>query len=270
MVSVATIPQMGPVVADLHVHTRRSDGTTPPSALASVAAAHGLSVVAVTDHDRLPPADLPRDGPAVIGGIELRVAAAGVGRIDLLGYGVDRSNGRLAAAVDRLQANRIERARAMRDRLEATLGVDLEVDLDRGVGRPHLARAVADRTDLSYGAVFERYIGEDGPCYVPRDVPTFDRGRRLLSSACRLVVLAHPMRYESPRAALALADALDGVEYYYPYADPDALERLDDALEAGVVKTGGSDAHTTEAIGSVGLDREGLEPVAHHLDVEGD
>lgn len=256
---------MGAVLADLHVHTTRSDGEVRPHALASIAAECGLSAVAITDHERLPPGDLRGHDPAVVGGIELRVEAAGVGRVDLLGYGVDRSSTRLTETVDRLQADRIRRARAMRDRLEASLGVELDVALTRGVGRPHLARAVADRTDLAYGEVFERYIGTDGPCYVSRSVPSFGQGRELLTTASELVVLAHPMRYDRPEAAMALVDELDGVEYHYPYEHRSELDRLDDLIPDGTMRTGGSDAHSREAVGTSGLDREGLRPIGARL-----
>lgn len=39
------------LLADLHVHTRRSDGWWQPERLAEAAIAHGLSAIAITDHD---------------------------------------------------------------------------------------------------------------------------------------------------------------------------------------------------------------------------
>ncbi|MFW6448047.1 MAG: PHP domain-containing protein [Halobacteriota archaeon] len=260
---------MAPVVADLHVHTTRSDGTIDPADIGRLAADRGLQAVAITDHDRLPPDDAGGEGADVIGGIELRVAADGVGRVDLLGYGVERTAA-LESALDHLQADRLERARAMRDRLEAHLDVELDLDLVPGVGRPHLAEAVADATDLGYQAVFDRYIGEEGPCYVPRDVPTFERGRELLRAAADLVVLAHPMRYDDPAAALALVDRLDGVEFAYPYDDEGALDRLEELLDGEPLRTGGSDAHNLRALGQAGLDRSGFEAVAGRLDLVAD
>lgn len=258
---------MPAVVADLHVHTTRSDGTVSPSRLASVAATAGLEAVAITDHDRLPPFDAPfrqSAGTTVIAGIELRVAANAVGRVDLLGLGV-RHTEALASATARLQRERIERARRMVTRLEAALDVTLEVDLDDGVGRPHLARAVADTTDLDYQEVFERYIGEDGPCYEPRSVPTFDRGRRLLADAAAVVVLAHPLRYDDPMLALELVAELDGYEAVYPYDEGVDRRPLSRLTDAGLLTTGGSDAHSADAIGRCGLGREEFAPVARAI-----
>lgn len=259
---------MTDVVADLHVHTTRSDGEVDPDELAAVAADAGLVAVAITDHDRLPPRDAIRDNEdvAVIPGIELRVEAESAGRVDLLAYGVE-ATGALADRIDALQANRFDRAAAMVERLEDTLDVNLAIDIRPGIGRPHLAQAVANATDLSPQAVFDRYIGDDCPCYIPRDVPSFRAGRRLLGDAASAVVLAHPLRYDDPKAALGLVEHLDGLEQTYPYgADVDRhpLEQVD---TEGLLLTGGSDAHTEAAIGACGLDRSGFEPIAEHLGV---
>jgi len=182
-------------------------------------------------------------------------------RIDLLGYGAERT-GPLAAELDRLQADRVERARATVDCVENRLGVDLEVAFEPGVGRPHVARAIADSpADVGYGEAFAEYIGDDCPCYVSRAIPGFDRGRELLAGACGLVALAHPLRYDDPAAALDLAAELDGVERHYPYGravDPGPIEQ---AIERhDLVPTGGSDAHD-DRLGRAGLGEDGYRRV---------
>lgn len=259
---------MSTVVADLHVHSSRSDGAVAPAEVPEIARRVGLEAVAITDHDRLPPLEAPvvsRGDVEVVGGIELRVEAGDVGRVDLLGLGVTPT-GPLEGEIERIQTDRMRRALAMRDRLADTLDVDLDVPIGPGVGRPHLAAAVAERTDLDVAAVFERYIGEDGPCYVAREVPSFDRGRELLGAACEVVVLAHPLRYDDPEGALERCGELDGFEAEYPYdADVDRtpLERARERPHA--VETGGSDAHTADAIGTVGLGRGAYDAVRPHL-----
>ncbi len=246
------------VVADLHVHTTNSDGTLSLSGVLDAARAADLSAVAITDHDRLHPGlDAPlrnRDGLTVVHGLELRVDA-GDQRVDLLGYGVEPTE-TLVAALDRLQADRVERGRAIVDRVEARLGIDLDVAIEPGLGRPAIARAVAahPETDLSVQAVFDQLIGDGQPCYVARDVPTVDRGRALLGEACAVVALAHPLRYDDPAAALALAPALDAIEYHYPYADDPDLAPVERTIDQNdLLATGGSDAHG-ETVGGCGLD----------------
>ncbi|MFB6174170.1 MAG: PHP domain-containing protein [Halobacteriales archaeon] len=256
-------------VADLHVHTTNSDGSLELADVPVAAREADLEAVAVTDHDRLHPGlDAPRQerrGITLIHGLELRVDAGG-DRVDLLGYGVDPTPA-LVDELDRLQRDRVERGAAIIDAVEDRLGVDLGLAPFEGIGRPHIARAVADHpaTDYTVDGTFADLIGEGRPCYVPREVPTFERGRALLADACALVGLAHPLRYPEPGAALDLAADLDAVERWYPYeGDPDpapverAIERFD------LLPTGGSDAHG-DALGGTGPDRAAYERVAAGL-----
>jgi len=254
------------VVADLHVHTRNSDGTLTLAEVPTAARAADLETVAVTDHDRLHPGlDGPvteRDGVRLVHGIELRVDA-GDQRVDMLGYGVRRTDA-LATEIDRLQRDRVARGRAIVERVEDRLGVSLPLDVERGLGRPDIARAIVDSgADYdSIEGVFADLIGEDAPCYVARDVPDFERGRELLGDACAVVGLAHPLRYPDPGSALDLAARLDAVEVAYPYGardhtaarglDAAAVERT--AERHDLLATGGSDAHD-RTVGTTGLER---------------
>jgi predicted metal-dependent phosphoesterase TrpH len=249
-------------VADLHVHTTNSDGTLTLETLAPAAERADLAAVAVTDHDRLHP-DLADgvstlDGITVIHGIELRVETP-VQRIDLLGYGVERTDD-LQGLVEHLQTDRVERARAIVECVEDRLGVDLAVPFEPGVGRPHIARAIADsEADVGYDDAFDGLIGDGDPCYVSRDIPPFADGARILSGACDVVGLAHPFRYPHPETALEWTRELDAVEVAYPYSrevDVEPAARI--AREHDLLVTGGSDAHD-ETLGLAGLDGEAFE-----------
>ncbi|ELZ95196.1 hypothetical protein C440_08967 [Haloferax mucosum ATCC BAA-1512] len=247
-----------PPAADLHLHTTASDGALTIETLPDAARAGGVSVVAVTDHDRYHPAlDAPvveRDGVTIVHGIELRVDA-GERRVDLLGYGLSKRPA-LTAEVERLQRNRVERARKIVERVEETTGVALDVSLHDGIGRPHIARAIdASDAPYDYQGAFDELIGGDGPCYVPRDLPSFEDGVRLLRDACSVVGLAHPFRYRDPAAALELCADLDAVERYYPYGYEVETSLIDDAIEThDLLATGGSDAHD-ERLGRAGPPR---------------
>jgi len=259
------------VYADLHVHTTNSDGTLVLADLPAAARRAGVRVVAVTDHDRVhPDLDAPfvgRDGVTVVHGIELRVRPTDGEEVDVLGYGVEPTPA-LRAELDRIQADRVRRGRAIVERVEARLGVELDIEVREGTGRPHVARAVVAHPDSGYDevqAVFDDLIADDGPCYVARDVPSFERGVSLLRESCRLVGLAHPFRYDDPAAALALTRDLDAVERYYPYGrevDPTPIERAIEAFD--LVPTGGSDAHGTE-LGLAGLSRAEFDRVRRRL-----
>lgn len=247
------------VVADLHVHTTNSDGQLTLPEVPAAAREAGVEVVAITDHDRLHPALADpvetRDGVTLINGIELRVQA-GENRVDLLGYGARRTDA-LTRVITRLQENRVGRARAMLDCLEDEIGVRPAVTLEPGVGRPHIARAIAESpASYTYDEAFEELIGYDCPCYVARDIPSFEDGAAVLREACGVVSLAHPLRYPDPAVALSLLPSLDAVERHYPYdrrVDETAVERA--RTEHGVLATGGSDAHDT-TLGRAGLGAE--------------
>ncbi len=262
-------PLGGMVAADLHVHTTRSDGTLTLSSLPAAASRAGVDAVAVTDHDRLhPDLEAPlttHDGLTVVSGVELRVDT-GDQRLDLLGYGVDPTDA-LTAECARIQRDRRERGQRIIDRVEDRLGVSLDLEPRDGLGRPHIARAIADATDYTFQGAFDDLIGDDCPCYVERDVPRFERGRDLLADACGLVGLAHPFRYPDTPAALDHCASLDAVEYWYPYGRAVDDTMLDDAIEDyDLVPTGGSDAHG-ESVGETGLDERAWNLVREALDV---
>jgi predicted metal-dependent phosphoesterase TrpH len=244
------------VVADLHVHTTRSDGSLTLADLPAAARRAGVDAVAVTDHDRLQPAlDGPvttREGLTVVHGIELRVEA-GAQRLDLLGYGVDPTDA-LEAACARIQRDRRERGRRIIDCVEDRLGVTLPVEPREGLGRPHVARAVAEVSEYTFQEAFDDLIGEDCPCYVAREIPSFEEGRELLADACGLVGLAHPLRYDDTASALARCEHLDAVERWYPYDRAVDTGPVEDAIQRyDLVPTGGSDAHGGR-LGVAGLD----------------
>ncbi|MCU4742271.1 PHP domain-containing protein [Natronoglomus mannanivorans] len=243
--------------ADLHVHTTRSDGSLSLEAVPDAAREADVSVVGVTDHDRLQPFSEPivdRDGITFVHGIELRVQAPSGIRVDLLGYAVDPTAA-LEAACERIQRNRRERGRAIVECVEDRLGIDLAVDVADGFGRPHVARAIDAHpgTEYDYQGAFDDLIGNDGPCYVPREIPPFEEGRRLLSDACRIVSLAHPLRYDDPATALELTADLDAVERDYPYGGDADYRLVDRAIDRyGLLATAGSDAHD-DRLGLAGL-----------------
>jgi len=256
------------VVADLHVHTTASDGCLSLADVPAAARRADVDVVAITDHDRPHPdldgAIVDREGITVLHGIELRVELPDQ-RVDLLAYGLE-STAELQSLCDRIQRDRVARGRAMVERIEDRLGVTLPVEIEPGIGRPDVARAVAAVTEYDVQGVFDDLIGNGRPCYVERQVPTFERGRRVLAASAAIVGLAHPLRYADTAAALDRCGVLDALELYYPYdgaIDPEPVER---AIERhDLLATGGSDAHD-ECLGKAGLDRAGADRVLAALD----
>ncbi len=254
-------------VADLHVHTTTSDGELTLADIPPIASAVGLDAVAVTDHDRLnadfdDPVEV-HDGITLIRGIELKVAPPGGERIDLLGYAV-RQTDALRTLIESLQKNRVTRGRKIIENVEAHLDIELDLPVRHGIGRPHIARAVADHpeTSVSYQGVFDELIGDDGPCFVPRQIPSLSRGISILEAACPVIAVAHPLRYDDVDAALAIAREIGAVERWYPYGTAvDEKPVVRAVTEDDLVATGGSDAHDDQ-LGLAGPPGEAYERFA--------
>ena len=257
----------GPV-ADLHLHTTASDGVLTAETLPAAARRAGVDWVAVTDHDLVhPELSAPvtvHDGITVVRGIELRVDAGDL-TVDLLGYGVDPTL-ELNTELERLQTDRQQRGQRIIERVESTLGVDLGIEPRPGIGRPHIARAIAESpAPYDFDRAFAELIGNGDPCYVARSVTPFERGVELLSESAAVVGLAHPFRYPDPEAALELTAGLDAVEYDYPYDRPVDTTVLDRVREAhDLLVTGGSDAHD-ETLGRAGIDGEAFDRFRQRL-----
>lgn len=257
---------MNNVVADLHVHTTESDGTTDPSRIPELARENNLDLIAVTDHDTYHDFGRPvvsREDVDIVSGIELRVEAESVGeRIDLLGYGVTPTE-ELDNIVDEVRQNRKNRAEEIVRRIEEETGAELEFEPTVSTGRPHIARAVEENDQISYDyhGAFNNLIGSEHYCYVSRDIPTFEEGVEALKSSTLCTSLAHPYRYDNVESVLELATELDAIECNYSYGEDVEVGELPiektEEFDMGV--TGGSDAHQPSSIGKCGLNEEETE-----------
>jgi predicted metal-dependent phosphoesterase TrpH len=243
---------------DLHVHSSASDGTDPPAVVVRRAAAAGLDVVALTDHDTARGTGAARDalppGLTLVPGMELSCLLNG-SSLHMLAYLFDPGDPALAAETERIRDDRTHRARAMVARL-AELGAPVtweQVTRIAGgavVGRPHIARAMAESgvVGTPADACTAEWIGDGGRAYAGRYAPAPERAIALVRAAGGLPVLAHPRSpgYEvgdEDIAALAAA-GLAGIEVFHPDHDHPERTRLAAlARSLGLVMTGGSDDH---------------------------
>lgn len=241
--------------ADLHTHTRCSDGTLTAAELVAKVAAAGISAMAVTDHDSIDalPEALAAGGELgveVVPGVELSVTADGQ-EIHLLGYGFDPAHPALRAHLNRFRDGRMERGRNMVEALNR-LGVPLDMDdvialaQDGAIGRPHVAKALAARGLVaSYEDAFARYLCDEGPAFVAKPLFPAAQAIALLHAAGGIAVLAHPGTRVDGHVILQLIHAgLDGIETIHPSHSPALTRRYGDlAHQYGLIETGGSDYH---------------------------
>ena len=166
---------------DLHTHTTASDGRDTPAELVARAAAAGVSVLAVTDHDTVAGCEAAATAAAAAGigfvdGIEITALRAG-GDVHLLGYFFDRHSPALLVFLQQQRLQRIERVREMVARLAAN-GIALNADAivqpaienpAKSAGRPWIARAlVAAGVVADANEAFAKWLSRGRPGYVPR------------------------------------------------------------------------------------------------------
>ncbi|HEU5418340.1 MAG TPA: PHP domain-containing protein [Streptosporangiaceae bacterium] len=246
--------------ADLHSHSTASDGTTSPAEVMARAAAAGLDVIALTDHDTVAghaeaAAALP-PGLTLLPGMELSCRLAGHS-VHVLAYLFDPADAELAAEMAAIRDSRVARARAMVSRL-AELGAPVTWDQvtqiagDGVVGRPHIARALAAAGVVATpaDAFTPEWIGAGGRAHVTRYALDPVRAVALVRAAGGVTVLAHPRGaargWQIPDEVLAdlAAAGLAGVEVNHPQQDAGQRARLQElAASLGLVPSGGSDDH---------------------------
>jgi predicted metal-dependent phosphoesterase TrpH len=241
---------------DLHTHTTASDGLLTPAALVQAVQVARLDVFSITDHDTLDALEEAEAharalGLRLIPGIELSAMWRQKTELHILGYFVDpRDAGLLAFLRDRREARRA-RLLVMLNRLRA-LGIVLQAEevlacaRDGNVGRPHLARTLAQRGFVSsVDEAFERYLGEGKPAYVPRPDVTIAEAIRAIHDGGGLASLAHPGLHNHDEAIPDLVAAgMDAIEVYHVTHSPGQVTHYRRLAERrGLLVTGGSDFH---------------------------
>jgi predicted metal-dependent phosphoesterase TrpH len=248
-----------PAKADFHNHSTASDGRLSPTQLVDLAAANGVRIFALTDHDSTEGIAEARRAAErhpdflLLPGVELSTDIEG-DEVHILGYfDYDTlGNEDLQAELARFRAGRFERGRLMTEKL-AEIGLPvswervLEIAGEASVGRPHVALAMLEAGHVTtINEAFDRYIGREGPAYVEREKMTPREAIETLRRFGAPPVLAHP-RYVK-KLEVALPDMVDagivGMEVYYKDSD-EALVSLmaETARRYGLMPLGGSDYH---------------------------
>ncbi|MCX6894519.1 MAG: PHP domain-containing protein [Verrucomicrobia bacterium] len=261
--------------ADLHLHTKFSDGTYTPEELVAQAQFHKLAAIALTDHDTVEgcaraAAACADAGIEFIPGSELTSEHDGV-EVHILAYFVDMTNASFLAEVAKFQAVRQNRIREMCAKLN-DLGIGLQADevfqlaSCHSPGRPHVARAlVAGKHCRSLDVAFDRFLKKGRPAFVPKFKMSAPRDIELIHQAGGLAVMAHPALNETDAIIPAIVEAgLDGIEVFHTKHGPGANKRyMDLAKKFNLLVTGGSDCHGMSKgrplIGTVKLDYSYVE-----------
>jgi predicted metal-dependent phosphoesterase TrpH len=248
--------------ADLHCHSTVSDGTLEPEALAQRAAANGVELWALTDHDEVSGSERAvaaahAAGLAALTGCEISVTFADT-TVHIVGLGVDPRDEQLLEGLAETRDGRAPRARDMAAAL-ARLGIPgayegalKYVSNANLISRTHFARYLVE-----IGAcgdtpeVFRKYLGDGQPAYVPHRWARLGDAVRWITQAGGIAVIAHPARYKfTPTEEYALftefvAHGGRGVEVVTGnHSAADQLKYADMAIEFDLLASRGSDFHS--------------------------
>ena len=191
---------------DLHSHSTASDGVLAPAELIARAAAAGVELFSITDHDTLAAYDA-LGGQAqpgtlrVVRGVEL--SASWRGRVvHVLGYGFSANAPTLARGIALQRARREERARAIGERLrrrgiEGAFEGASALAGEASIGRPHFARFLVDSgIARSADDAFHRWLGDHQMGGVAAEWASLGEAVEWIAADGGAAVLAHPAKYQ--------------------------------------------------------------------------
>ena len=250
--------------ADLHCHSKVSDGTLEPEALAARAHANGVELWALTDHDEIGGQHRARDAALALGmgyltGTEISVSFAGK-VVHIVGLGFDPDDDALRAGLQATRGGRGERAREMAAGLAqvgikgAYEGALKYVGNPELISRTHFARFLVEAGHCAdIPEVFRRFLTEGKPGFVEHRWARLGDAVRWVREAGGEAVIAHPGRYGfTPTEEYALftefiAHGGRGVEVVTgSHTAADAAKYTETALEFELLASRGSDFHSPE------------------------
>ena len=193
--------------ADLHCHSVVSDGTLTPEELAARAAANGVELWALTDHDEVggqerAAAAAKACGSRYVCGVEVSVTFLNQ-TVHIVGLGVDPENTALRAGLTATRGGRTARARDMAAEL-ARVGIPgvfegalKYVGNPELISRSHFARYLVEAGICpDTNSVFRKYLAQGKPGYVPHRWASLGDAVGWITGAGGVAVIAHPARYK--------------------------------------------------------------------------
>ena len=192
--------------ADLHCHSVVSDGTLAPEVLAARAAANGVELWALTDHDEIggqhrAAAAAREHGMRYLTGTEISVTFAHE-TVHIVGLGFDPDDPQMLRGLQATRGGRGARAQEIAAGL-AQVGIQgaYEGALRYAgnpelVSRTHFARFLVETgVCKDTGEVFRRFLTDGKPGYVPHRWASLKDAVQWITDAGGLAVIAHPGRY---------------------------------------------------------------------------
>ncbi len=250
--------------ADLHCHSVVSDGTLTPEELAARAAANGVELWSLTDHDEIAgqqrAATAARQhGMKYLTGTEISVTFADR-TVHIVGLGFDPGDAEMMRGLLETRGGRGARAQEMAEGLaqvgipDAYEGALKYVGNPELISRTHFARFLVDAgVCRDTNEVFRRYLVEGKPGYVSHRWASLGAAIQWITRAGGMAVIAHPARYHfTANEEYALftefkAHGGQGVEVVVgSHTAAEYVTYAQAAREFGLAASRGSDFHSPE------------------------
>jgi predicted metal-dependent phosphoesterase TrpH len=264
---------------DLHCHSSVSDGVLSPREVVERAAANGVDVLALTDHDDvsgLAEAAAAAHGAGIgfVAGVEISVSWGGQ-TVHVVGLRIDPQHPELVEGLAGIRAGRIERAHRMAEGLAAVgihgafAGALAHAANQEIIGRTHFARWLVEQglaPDLR--TTFRRFLTRGNPGYVEHQWTTLENAVGWIRAAGGMAVIAHPGRYAfNARELHLLLDAFralggEGIEVVTGSHHPSEYGKFADLARAfGLLASRGADFHAP----GEGVDIGRLPALPHYV-----
>lgn len=251
---------------DMHTHTNYSDGDLSPQELIKLAIDKGIGTLAIADHNTIEGIKkvnknndtIVASGIKIINGIELS-AKTDIGRMHILGYGIDLNNEALNKKLLEIKDNSINSFLSIMEQIKRDYGIrfsyeDIKtlVNANHNLGRPDLAKLC-----VKYGyastvqEAFDKYLIEahNKTRQTSKKLP-YQECLELITKSGGIPILAHPKTLELSEKELLIllkemiSYGLKGIEVYHSsHSQEEMSYYLEIASKYDLLISGGSDFH---------------------------
>jgi hypothetical protein len=269
--------------ADLHCHSTESDGLLSPRDVVARAAANGVELFSLTDHDatsglEAARAEAKERGLRFVDGVEISATWHG-STVHIIGLRIDPQSATLRSGLESIRRGRATRAQKIAERLSAAgipgslEGAQRYADNPELISRAHFARFLVEAGRApDVKNVFQRYLVKDRPGWVPHQWASLGNAVGWIRGAGGVAVIAHPGRYKYAKSEMRefFGEFRDcggiGIEIVTGAHTPEQYhEFAKSAREFGFLASRGSDYHgkgeSHADLGALPPLPEGMKPV---------
>jgi len=249
------------MAADLHCHTKLSDGSVGIEDLIVIAHKSGINTIAITDHDCIAGTVRgqvigKRYGVTVISGVELSSFDNEAGKnVHIISYLAD-SPDRLEAICRKTSSARKRAGQIMMLKVAARFPITSEFIINHASGstnlyKQHIMHALMDAgyTDELFGELYQKLFSTDSESNIlaPTKYPDVQTVIDEIHGAGGIAVLAHPGKFNNfDEIEKYVEMGLDGVEVWSPFNTDEQTEALAELCKKKkILLTGGSNFHGT-------------------------